>query len=177
MFCVPFSTARRALLLALSLPLLTPAQALSPAQALPAPSGRVILTISGKIGETNRGQEAVFDMAMLRALPQHSFTTNTPWYSRPVKFTGPLLRDVLKAVQVQGTKIRATAINDYTVRIPVSDAHEHSVIVARMIDDQEVPVRLKGPLFVVYPFDDKAELRTSVYTARSIWQLRHMIIE
>lgn len=164
---------RSALALALSLAALSPAHALG----LSAPQGRVILTVSGKIGETNRGQEAVFDMDMLRALPQHSFTTNTPWYSRPVKFTGPLLRDVLKAVQAQGTKIRATAINDYTIRIPVSDAYEHSVIVARMIDDQEVPVRHKGPLFVVYPFDDKAELRTSVYTARSIWQLRHMIIE
>lgn len=170
---VPPLPSRRRLLLALGLSALAPAHAFE----LPAPSGRVILTVSGKIGQANQGQQAVFDMDMLRKLPQHSFTTNTPWYSRPVKFTGPLLRDVLKAVQVQGTKIRATAINDYTVRIPVSDAYEHSVIVACLIDDQEVPVRHKGPLFVVYPFDDKAELRTSVYTARSIWQLRHMSIE
>lgn len=173
MFCVPFSQGRRAWLFALSLCALAPSHALD----LAAPGGRVILTISGKIGQFNRGQQAAFDMEMLKKLPQHSFTTHTPWYSRPVKFSGPLLRDVLKAVNVQGTTIQASAINDYAVNIPVSDAYEHRVIVARMIDDEEVPVRLKGPLFVVYPFDEKPELRTSIYIERSIWQLKHMTIE
>lgn len=175
MFPVPFLHRRRALLMALGLCTLPLAHAL--ALGLPPPTGRVILTISGKIGQFNQGRQAVFDMAMLQALPQHSFTTNTPWYSRPVKFTGPLLRDVLDAVKAQGSTILASAINDYAIQIPVSDAYEHRVIVARLIDDHEVPVRLKGPLFVVYPFDDKAELRTSVYIERSIWQLRHMSIE
>ncbi|CDN90106.1 MULTISPECIES: putative pterin-binding protein [Hydrogenophaga] len=94
-----------------------------------------------------------------------------------MKFTGPLLSDLLAAVKAKGTTIHATAINDYTIRIPVADAKAHGVIVARLLDDQPMAVRDKGPLFVVYPFDSKAELRTSTYYERSIWQLKRMSIE
>ena len=37
----------------------------SPAWALDAPQGRVILTVSGQIGQTNRDGKAVFDIATL----------------------------------------------------------------------------------------------------------------
>lgn len=135
------------------------------------------MTVSGQIGETNKGKDAVFDMAMLEALPQHSFTTRTPWYDRPVKFTGPLLSDVLALTKAKGTSISASAINDYTIRIPVADAQAHGILVARLLDDQPMAVRDKGPLFVIYPFDSKAELRSSTYYERSIWQLKRMSIE
>lgn len=169
--------ARRALIaLAAALPLLVTAGTAS-SQNLAEPKGRVILTVDGKIGATNRGSSAVFDMAMIEALPQHSFTTRTPWYDKPVKFTGPRLADLLAAVQAKGTTVNATAINDYTIRIPVSDAAAQGVIVARLLDDKPMAVRDKGPLFVVYPFDSKAELRSSTYYERSIWQLKRMNIE
>lgn len=147
------------------------------ADGLAVPKGRVILTLSGQIGQVNRGEDAIFDMAMLEALPQHSFTTRTPWYDRPVKFTGPLLADLLAVTKAQGKTINASAINDYTIRIPLADAQTHGVIVARLLDDQPMAVRDKGPLFVVYPFDSKAELRSSTYYERSIWQLKRMSIE
>jgi hypothetical protein len=147
------------------------------ADGLSEPKGRVVLTLSGQIGQPNRGSDAVFDMNMLETLPQHSFTTRTPWYDRPVRFTGPLLADVLAAAGAQGKTINASAINDYTIRIPLTDAKAHGVIVARLLDDQPMAVRDKGPLFVVYPFDSKATLRSSVYYERSIWQLKRMSIE
>ncbi|MGC4394904.1 molybdopterin-dependent oxidoreductase [Hydrogenophaga sp. T2] len=147
------------------------------AQGLPEPKGRVILTVSGQIEQTNRGKDAAFDMAMLEALPQQSFTTRTPWFDKPMKFTGPLLSDVLAAVKAKGQTIKASAINDYTISIPVADAAAHGVIVARLLNDQPMPVREKGPLFVIYPFDSKAELRSSTYYERSIWQLKRMSIE
>jgi hypothetical protein len=157
--------------------LLVGAMALSwSAQALEPPKERVVLTVSGKIGVKNAGETARFDMKMLAALPQHSFTTNTPWYERPVKFTGPLLADVLAAVKASGSTVSAVAINDYSIKIPIGDATEHKVIVAHLLDDKPMPVREKGPLFVVYPFDDSAALRTSVYYERSIWQLKALDI-
>ncbi len=146
------------------------------AQALEAPKERVVLTISGKIGVKNAGETARFDLKMLAALPQHSFTTNTPWYDRPVKFTGPLLADVLAAVKASGSTVSAVAINDYAIQIPVADTKQHKVIVARLLDDKPMAVREKGPLFVVYPFDDSATLRSSVYYERSIWQLKALEI-
>ncbi len=147
-----------------------------PALALDAPKERPILTVSGKIGVKNAGEVARFDMKMLEALPQHTFTTRTPWYDKPVKFTGPLLADVLAAVKASGKTVSAVAINDYKISIPVSDT-QHKPIVARLLDDQPMPVREKGPLFVVYPFDSSAELRSSTYYERSIWQLKTLDVQ
>jgi hypothetical protein len=146
-------------------------------QALEAPKERVVLTVTGKIGVKNAGETARFDMKMLEALPQHSFTTQTPWYDRPVKFTGPLLADVLAAVKASGNTVNAVAINDYAIKIPVADTKQHKVIVARLLDDKPMAVRDKGPLFVVYPFDDSATLRSSVFYERSIWQLKALDIQ
>lgn len=144
--------------------------------ALDAPKERPILQVTGKIAEKNAGDSARFDMKMIEALPQHSFTTSTPWFDKPVKFTGPLLSDVLAAVKASGSTVSAVAINDYKINIPVSDANKFKVIVARQIDDKPIPVREKGPLFVVYPFDSASELRNSTYYERSIWQLKALDI-
>ena len=149
----------------------------SAALALDAPKERPILVISGKITTKNAGEVARFDMKMIEALPQHSFTTSTPGFDRPVKFTGPLLADVLAAVKASGSNVSAVAINDYRITIPAADAAKFQVIVARLIDDKPIPVREKGPLFVVYPFDSSAELRTSTYYERSIWQLKALDIQ
>ncbi|HAX20699.1 MAG TPA: hypothetical protein DCY64_10490 [Hydrogenophaga sp.] len=147
------------------------------ALALDAPKERAILSITGKIVEKNAGDKARFDMRMIEALPQHSFTTSTPWFDKPVKFTGPLLSDVLAAVKASGSQISAVAINDYKISIPMGDVGKYKVIVARQIDDKSIPVREKGPLFVVYPFDSAAELRTSTYYERSIWQLKALDVQ
>lgn len=140
--------------------------------ALDKPSGPALLRISGLVTQPNMQQQAVFDMAMLQALPQHSFTTQTPWYAEPVKFTGPLLRDVLAAAGAKGEGITAIALNDYRTEIPFSDALKYDLIVATLLNDQPMPVREKGPLFLVYPFDSKAELQAATFYNRSAWQLR-----
>ena len=149
----------------------------APALALDPPASRPILTISGKIAVKNAGDTARFDMKMIEALPQHSFTTSTPWFDKPVKFTGPLLSDLLAAVKASGTQLSAVAINDYKIQIPMSDVQKYKVIVARLIDDKPMPVREKGPLFVVFPFDSAAELRSSTYYERSIWQLKALDVQ
>ncbi|MCB2016520.1 MAG: hypothetical protein KDF54_03240 [Hydrogenophaga sp.] len=146
------------------------------ALALDPPKERPILTISGMIAVKNAGDVARFDMKMIEALPQHSFTTSTPWFNKPVKFSGPLLADVLAMVKAGGTTISAVAINDYKITIPAEDAAKFKVILANQIDDKPIPVREKGPLFVIYPFDSSADLRTSTYYERSIWQLKALDI-
>ena len=147
------------------------------ALALPPASGKVILTISGKVAEKNTADAAQFDLAMLEKLPQQTFTTKTPWSKDPIKFTGPLLRDVLAAAKANGTTIKAVALNDYKTAIPVDDAKRYDMIVAHRMNGEPIPVRTKGPLFIVYPFDSKAELQSSKFYARSAWQLKSMDIE
>ncbi len=148
-----------------------------PAAALAPATGKVILTISGKIAEKNAGDTAVFDLAMLKKLPQQTFTTQTPWDKYAVKFSGPLLRDVLAAVKAYGSVIHATALNDYKTAIPVQDTQRFNVILAHQINDQTISVRTKGPLFIVYPFDTHPELQSARFYERSAWQLQSLQIE
>jgi hypothetical protein len=143
---------------------------------LPAPLGKVVLTVSGNITQHNAPGLALFDLQMIEALPQHSFTTQTPWYKTPVKFTGPKLADVLAAVGAQGQAIEAVALNNYRITIPVSDALRYPVVMAWKINDQPIPIRAKGPLFIAFPYDSNAALRTAQYYERSIWQLKQLHI-
>ena len=141
------------------------------------PVGKVVLTISGKIGESNSPKGAEFDMAMIEKLPQHSFTTLTPWEKQPIQFTGPLLRDVLAAVKAQGTLIKAMALNDFQSTIPMEDAMKYDMVMALKMNGQPIPVKTKGPLFIVYPYDAKPELRSAVYYERSPWQMKSLTLE
>lgn len=144
----------------------------SGAKALEPPTAAVVLTVGGRVRNTNDGRRAQFDMPMLEALPQQNVVTRTPWFALARRFTGPLLRDVLAAAGAQGTVLRLVALNDYQVDMPYDDSQRHDVIVARLLDGKPMTVRDKGPLFVIYPFDARPELRSAVYYSRSAWQLR-----
>lgn len=147
------------------------------AQALEPAKGKVILTISGKMGVKNTPDAAVFDLAMLEKLPQQKFSAQTPWDKKPIAFQGPLLRDVLAAAKASGTTLKAAALDYYQTTIPADDAAKFDVIVAYKMNGELIPVRTKGPLFIVYPFDSKAELRSATYYARSVWQLKSLTVE
>jgi hypothetical protein len=156
---------------------LTLASWLPAARAIERPKGKVILTVTGRIGLRNSEAGAEFDMDMLAAMPQHTFSTKTPWYPQARKFTGPLLRDVLVSVDAQGRSLKAVAINDYKVDLPVEDTTRFPVVLARLLDDKPMPVREKGPLFIIYPFDSDETLRTERYYSRSAWQLKTLVVE
>ena len=162
---------RRCLYALAALPLAAPLRA----SALEAPDGPVVLTISGRLREPNRSTTAVFDMVMLAQLPQASFSTRTPWCAQARKFSGPLLRDVLAAAGSQGSRgslLRLVALNDYRVDSPFDDAQRYDLLLARLLDDKPMPVRDKGPLFIIYPFDQHDELRNALYFSRCAWQLK-----
>jgi hypothetical protein len=136
------------------------------------PAGPVILTVRGKVDAKHAAAGASFDDAMLAQMPQREIKTRTPWHEGVKSFSGPLLRDVLKAVGAQGTLLRAIALNDYRVDLPAEDADRFDVVIARLLDGKPMPVRDKGPLFIMYPFDEKPELRVPQYFGRCAWQLR-----
>jgi hypothetical protein len=158
--------------LALGALALVPGAAL--AAPLPEPAGRVILDIDGAISTSNRGAIAQFDLAMIEALPQREIVTKTPWYDGPQTFSGPLLRDLMAAVGAAGSALRVVAINDYAVEIPMSDVTSYPVILATRHAGAPMSVRDKGPLFVVFAFDEVPALVNELYFARSAWQVRRI---
>lgn len=147
------------------------------AAALAKPTGKVILTISGLIGNTNNGEKADFDMPMIEALGTVSFTTKTPWYKDPVTFTGVPMDKLMEAVGSKGTSVTVTALNDYATDIPIEDFKTHPVILATKRDGNYMPVRDKGPLFIVYNYDSKPELQHQRFYSRSAWQVARMVVK
>ncbi len=143
---------------------------------LPEPTGAPVLTVTGAIGQTNRNGAAVFDLDMLRALGERDVRTTTIWTAGEHVFTGVSLDTLLAALGASGARLSATAINDYSVEIPVSDAAPDGPIVAYEMDGKEMSRRDKGPLWVIYPYDAKAEYRSEVVYSRSIWQLDRIAV-
>ncbi|MCO6383009.1 molybdopterin-dependent oxidoreductase [Oceanicola sp. 502str15] len=146
------------------------------AQELAAPEGEVILTVSGEIATTNAEGTAQFDLAMLEALGTETVETTTIWTEGTNTFEGVSLKALAEAVGMEGATLRATAINDYAVEIPLTDAVEGGPIVAYRMNGTEMSVRDKGPLWIIYPYDASAEYRTEVIYSRSIWQLDRIVV-
>jgi len=147
------------------------------ALALDSPKGPVLLTLHGKISATNTGNAAQFDETMLQTLPQHTVKAETPWNDGVTSFSGPLLRDVLQMAGASGDNLLMTAINNYQVTVPVSDAKDYNCILAMSVDGTLLTVRTKGPLWLIYPWDKFDELRTETYYSRSIWQLKDIDVQ
>lgn len=147
------------------------------AGTLPSPTGPVILTITGKIANTNDGHAAKFDRAMLEKLGMKNITTSSPWYDSKVTFTGVPFDAVMKDVGATGTTIKAIALNDYETEIPMSDLGTTGVILALKLNGEIMSVRDKGPIFVIYPYDSSSELQSQTYYARSAWQVSRFDVQ
>ncbi|MCY0096849.1 molybdopterin-dependent oxidoreductase [Hoeflea ulvae] len=141
------------------------------------PGGEPVLTVSGDIGTGNADGTAAFDMEMLKALPATTFSTSTIWTEGVRQFTGVQLSDLIEAVDADGSTLKATAINDYAVEIPFTDAVDGGPIIAYEIDGKEMSVREKGPLWIVYPYDANGKYRSETVYSRSIWQLNAVEVQ
>lgn len=144
---------------------------------LPAPTGPVLLTVSGRISQHNRGQTAVFDAAMLKALPVSHIRTRSPWKSEVMTFSGPSLKNLLQAVGAQGKSLHLSALDNYEVDLPMGDVARFDPVLSMQVDGKSLTVRTLGPLLLMYPFDAFPELNVSVYVGRSVWQLRRIVVE
>lgn len=138
------------------------------------PTGDVVLTVSGTVDKINTGGAAQFDLEMLEALEKTTIETTTIWTEGRQTFEGVSLAALVVELGITGGILRATAINDYTVEVPLTDAVEGGPIVAYRLNGQTMSVRDKGPLWIVYPYDEQAEYRTEVIYSRSIWQLERI---
>ena len=149
---------------------------------LPPPSGAPILTVTGAIAVTNatvgNGKTAaVFDRAMLEALPKTTIRTTTPWTEGERNFEGVRVRDLLQRLGAKGSSVSVSAIDDYHIDIPMEDFATFEVLVVYAIDGVNLPDDDKGPLWIVYPFSSDPTLNKDIYFARSVWQIDRMVVQ
>ncbi len=141
------------------------------ASGLQPPRGKVILTVSGAIAEGDKDTPVHFDLSGLEALGVEHIETANPWISGTARFSGVPLRVLLNAVGAYGKTIRAKALNDYRADIPLSDLEEYQVMVALRRDGEEMPVRDKGPIWIIYPISGDPTKISMEVRQRMVWQL------
>lgn len=144
------------------------------AEDLGPPKGEVILEVTGKIAEMNLDGKAQFDLDMLSLIEPSEIKTSTIWTDGVHSFTGVPLNSLLDLLGVTEGTLKMTAINDYMVEMPVSDAVEGGPILAYAMDGKPMSVRDKGPLWVIYPFDSDKTYQSETYYSRAIWQLNRI---
>jgi hypothetical protein len=137
------------------------------AQSSNSSNAEIILTVSGK------GLDApiYFDSNDIAKMANAEFATTTIWTEGIQEFKGVSLKDLLDELGISDGGLRASAINDYSVYIPVSDAVKGGPIIAYSLNGKAMSIRDKGPLWLVYPYDLKQEYASEVIYSRSIWQL------
>ena len=133
------------------------------------PSGPVVTDGAGR--DRHGGEDVEFDMAMLEALPKTSFKTSNPWTEGGTEFEGVALKDLIAAVERRDGTLTARALNDYSASLPASEAAADGAIIAYKTNGEYMSVREKGPLWIVYPFDDNPDLKTETTYSRCVWQL------
>jgi hypothetical protein len=71
--------------------------------------------------------------------------------------------------------VRAGALNDYAVEIPVDALNDKAPIIADQMDGAAFGARDKGPLWIVYPYDSDKEYQSETAYGRSVWQLTRLV--
>ena len=148
------------------------AVALLIAFANPAAAGDTILAVTGKV----TGGEINLTLAEIEAMGTARIVTTTPWHDGRTTFEGVPMARFLEAVGAHGTTAYVEALNDFSIDIPLSDLIRFEAIMAFKTDGNYMDIADKGPLFIVFPYDDMEEVRNALFYARSVWQIHSIEI-
>lgn len=140
------------------------------------PSGEVILTVTGKIANTNAPGKAEFDRAMLEELGISEIKTSHSWGEGVAAFEGVTAAKLLDVVGASGTQIKAAAINDYAIDLEIAELRKYPVLLALRQNGSDLRRRDRGPIWVVYPRDAHPELKDEKHNFKWIWQLKSLDI-
>lgn len=130
----------------------------------------VILTVNNAAD----GRSVSFTYEELLALPQTAFRTSTIWTSGVDSYSGPSLAAVLAAADMPQDDLLISAINDYNVTFPADKISNDAPVLAVQVNGTPFSIREKGPIWVLFPFDDDDRYRAEDYFALSVWQLRQI---
>jgi hypothetical protein len=161
------------------------------ADQAPAPRDMVLLTVSGMIGQTNRGaldqkrdrllamqkvdfkSAFAFDRAMLLALPQGSVTAQPSEFDKPAIFKGPLLREVLGFIEAAKVKISFVAVDGYSGWLTPEDVDSSDWILALEADGVPLGLGQQGPIWLINTRDQGFKPDDTRH-AHWVWALFYM---
>ncbi len=141
------------------------------ADTLPVPQGKVLLKISGNLTKPNVDGQLHLDKTIIESLPAVTFSTHTVWDEELQTFTGVRLSELFEAAGAEPASFIATGLDDYKFTVKGLEVWKYPIIVAYKHNGEYISVRKLGPLRIMFPFDDHAELDTEVNEASAVWQL------
>lgn len=141
--------------------------------AAPASADDTILSVTGNV----TGGEIRLTLDQIEAMGTASIVTTTPWHDGLTTFEGVPMARFLESVGAQGTTVYVHALNDFSIDIPLSDLTRFDAIMAFKTNGEYMEIADKGPLFIVFPYDDVKEVRNELFYARSVWQIHTIEIE
>jgi hypothetical protein len=133
-----------------------------------------------RLGVTTSATDAVeLSVDELRALGETGFATGTPWTKGKQKFEGVSGAQIVAAMRAKGRKLDAKSVlavanNDYSIVIPFEVFNQPTTLIAFARNGAAMPVRDKGPFWIVFPYDDDARFLASSYQSYSIWGLERL---
>lgn len=107
-----------------------------------------------------------------------SFKAVLPSTDEPFYFVrGPLLRDIVAASGFKGTFVTIQALDGYEMDIPGDDYMKSDVILAIESNGKRLSRRDRGPAWIAYPSVEFPEFQDDIHSARSVWQVKDIIVK
>ena len=152
---------------------------LKPGDTVPAPSGDVVLTMDGKISQTNSKSSLQFDVKTLESLGVVQYKVEDPFAKKSVLYAGVLLSRLLEVAGAapDATTLTLRALDDYSTDMKISDANKWPVLIATRADGKYMPLDKNGPLLSVFPFDDFPEIDHLTYDNQWLWALAGITVK
>ncbi|MCG7492633.1 oxidoreductase [Thalassobius sp. Cn5-15] len=111
----------------------------------------------------------------LASMPQAGFDTTTIWTDGVQRFDGVWLQDVFAHLGLEKGTVELSALNEYLVDFVAEKVPGSQAMIAYRHNGALMSPRERGPLWVVYPYDEGPHLQTEMVYVSSIWQLDLMI--
>jgi hypothetical protein len=120
--------------------------------------GDPVLTVTGLIGETNKGDAYIVYQAVFDEYSS-SMTVYDPWVGDTLKFKGLLLNEILTLVKPQDTAKMIVLKNTsgQTYEIKIKDARQYEIMLARWEQGDLLTEATGAPIRVIFPDKAKGE--------------------
>ncbi|MGH6961924.1 MAG: molybdopterin-dependent oxidoreductase [Dongiaceae bacterium] len=124
------------------------------------------------------GQMATqLDIEAVKQLGAVNFETTTPWTEGRVTFDAVPGDKLLAVIGGDGKTVQATALDGYSVDIPIEDFKTGKAHIAYQMNGAPLPADQFGPFWIVYQYDSDPALADEAHQARSIWRLKSLTVE
>ncbi|NJO81614.1 MAG: molybdopterin-dependent oxidoreductase [Blastochloris sp.] len=153
---------------------------LQPGDLVPAPAAAedVVLTVTGNITVTNNGDQLDFDLPTLERLGLVEYETQDEGIGIRGVYRGVLLADLLRVAGVDLTTmqyVRARGVDNYEKDLPRT-VLQWPVVIATSRDGKRIPFAERGPLEIIFPYDDFS-INAAAHDPMWVWWLIHLEVQ